>query len=195
MDSDYVDVAASMSVQTLLDNYKAFRNRAAQYKERHGIFAAPQAVSFSSGSIRGTCFDAGCAVVWCGPAQRHGQCRVCCRPIIGCRAVLWGTATAAYQIENTQNDDWAVFEKTCWQTIASQLAPGQAKPGHIHKLSDFPDEVLAKTDFDARLEDDLEITAAMKHNSFLFSISWSRLFPRPDMTDPDPMESLLPAPV
>ena len=24
---------------------------------------------------------------------------------------LWGTATAAYQIENTQDDDWAVFEK------------------------------------------------------------------------------------
>ncbi len=101
---------------------------------------------------------------------------------------LWGTATAAYQIENTQDDDWAVFEKDVLANHrVEQLAPGQAKAGHIHKLADYSAEVRAKkTDFDARIDADLAMAAAMKHNAYRFSISWSRLFPRPDMTEPDP---------
>ncbi len=101
---------------------------------------------------------------------------------------LWGTATAAYQIENTQNDDWAAFERDALQHRRfEQVAPGQAKSGHIHNLGDYPPEVLAKkTDFDARMDSDLAMAAAMHHNAFRFSISWSRLFPRPDQKEPDP---------
>jgi len=101
---------------------------------------------------------------------------------------LWGTATAAYQIENTQDDDWAAFERDALtHQRVEQLGPGQAKPGHINRLSDYSEEVrLKKTDFDARIESDLAMAAAMKHNSYRFSISWSRLFPRTDMTEPDP---------
>ena len=101
---------------------------------------------------------------------------------------LWGTATAAYQIENTQNDDWAAFERDALAHHRfEQVAPGQAKAGHIHNLGDYPQEVLdKKTDFDARMESDLEMAARMGHNAYRFSISWSRLFPRPEMTEPDP---------
>lgn len=101
---------------------------------------------------------------------------------------LWGTATAAYQIEDTQADDWAAFEREVMANHrVEQRAPGQPKPGHIHKLSEYSEEVRRKkTDFDARLESDLAMAAAMKHNSYRFSISWSRLFPRAEMTEPDP---------
>jgi beta-glucosidase len=101
---------------------------------------------------------------------------------------LWGTATAAYQIETTQDDDWAAFERdVVAHHRVEHRAPGQAQPGHIHKLTDFSEEVrLKKTDFDARIESDLAMAAAMKHSSYRFSISWSRLFPRQEMTEPDP---------
>ena len=102
---------------------------------------------------------------------------------------LWGTATAAYQIENTQNDDWAAFERdVIAQDRVLQRAPGQALPGHIHRLSDFPEDVRQKkTDFDARIESDLQLAAEMKHNAYRFSISWSRLFSTEEQTEPDPL--------
>jgi len=66
---------------------------------------------------------------------------------------LWGTATAAYQIEHTQDDDWAAFEASAIKEGRfDQLSPGKPKPGHIHKLGDWPEEVRRKkTDFDARI--------------------------------------------
>ena len=99
---------------------------------------------------------------------------------------LWGTATAAYQIENTQNDDWAAFERDALGNHRfAQVAPGQAEARHIHNLGDYPEEVRnKKTDFDARLDSDLALAAQMKHNAYRFSISWSRLFPRADQTEP-----------
>lgn len=101
---------------------------------------------------------------------------------------LWGTATAAYQIEDTHDDDWAAFER---DAVANQrfdtLGPGQAKPGHIHNLGSYSEEIRAKkTDFDSRIDSDIAMLAQMKHGAFRFSISWSRLFPRPDIKEPDP---------
>jgi beta-glucosidase len=100
---------------------------------------------------------------------------------------LWGTATAAYQIETTQDDDWAAFEREVMrQKRFSHLAPGKAQPGHIHRLGDYSDEVRRKkTDHDARIEEDLGLAAAMGHNAYRFSIAWARLFPRQDLVEPD----------
>jgi beta-glucosidase len=100
---------------------------------------------------------------------------------------LWGAATAAYQIETTQDDDWAAFEN---EALAhrrfSRLAPGKALPGHIHRLGDYSEEIRRKkSDFDARIESDLGTAAAMGHNSYRFSIAWARLFPTADKTEPD----------
>jgi beta-glucosidase len=100
---------------------------------------------------------------------------------------LWGTATAAYQVEGTQNDDWAVFEREVMQHHRfEQLAPGRAKAGHIHDLGNYSAEVRAKkTDFDDRMESDLALAAQLGTNAFRFSISWSRLFPTAEQTAPD----------
>ena len=101
---------------------------------------------------------------------------------------LWGTATAAYQIEGTQSDDWAAFEQDVIQHRRfEQLAPGKPRPGHIHRLGDYSQEIRQKkTDFDSRIEDDLAMAAAMGHQAYRFSISWARLFPSPAHTEPDP---------
>jgi beta-glucosidase/6-phospho-beta-glucosidase/beta-galactosidase len=101
---------------------------------------------------------------------------------------LWGSATAAYQIESTQEDDWAAFEHDVMQKgHFLRMAPGKAQPGHIYRLGDYSEEVRRKkTDFDARIDSDLGMAAAMKHNAYRFSIAWARLFPRPDLPEPDP---------
>ncbi|MBL9004984.1 MAG: glycoside hydrolase family 1 protein [Myxococcales bacterium] len=101
---------------------------------------------------------------------------------------LWGTATAAYQIEHTQDDDWAAFEAAVMKEGRfGTLGPGKAKPGHIHNLGSWPEDVRRKkTDFDARIDEDLAMAASMGHNAYRFSISWARLFPREDQRDPDP---------
>lgn len=101
---------------------------------------------------------------------------------------LWGTATAAYQIEHTQDDDWAAFEEAAMQSGRfGSLGPGKPQPGHIHKLGDWPVDVRRKkTDFDARIDEDLALAARMGHSAYRFSISWARLFPTEDQRDPDP---------
>ena len=101
---------------------------------------------------------------------------------------LWGTATAAYQIEHTQDDDWAAFEDAVIKEGRfGSLDVGKPKPGHIHKLGDWPEEIRKKkTDFDERIEQDLTLAATMGHNAYRFSISWARLFPSEDQRDPDP---------
>ena len=100
---------------------------------------------------------------------------------------LWGTATAAYQVETTQNDDWAAFEKSALQHQRfGQLGPGKALPGHIHRLGDYSEEIRRKkTDFDARIDEDLGRAAAMGHNAYRFSIAWARLFPDENRLEPD----------
>lgn len=101
---------------------------------------------------------------------------------------LWGTATAAYQIEHTQDDDWAAFEEAAMQSGRfGSLGPGKPQPGHIHKLGDWPVDVRRKkTDFDSRIDEDLALAARMGHSAYRFSISWARLFPTEDQRDPDP---------
>ncbi len=92
---------------------------------------------------------------------------------------LWGTATAAQQIESQQPTDWTAFEK---QALAEKkfekYDPKIANTGHIYKLGDYPAEVIEKkTDYDKRFAEDLDTAAAMKHNAYRFSLCWARLFP------------------
>ena len=69
--------------------------------------------------------------------------------------------------------------------------PGQAKPGHIRDLDKYSAEVRQKkVDFDNRYEADFSELAALGLNSYRFSLSWARLFPRGDMTEPIPPASL-----
>jgi beta-glucosidase len=100
----------------------------------------------------------------------------------------WGVAVAAQHVEHQQPSDWTAFEK---RVIAEGKTgtgdqPGQAKPGHIRDLDLASEEVRRKkVDFDSRYEEDFEQLAALGLNSYRFSLSWARLFPRPNMTEPD----------
>jgi beta-glucosidase/6-phospho-beta-glucosidase/beta-galactosidase len=100
----------------------------------------------------------------------------------------WGVAVAAQHVEHQQPSDWTAFER---RVIAEGNTgtgdrPGQAKPGHIRDLDLVSEEVRRKkVDFDGRFEDDFAALSQLGLNSYRFSISWARLFPSADMTEPD----------
>src|SRR5947209_8653909 len=72
---------------------------------------------------------------------------------------LWGTATAAHQVEggNTRND-WWLWEQT---------------PGHIR----HGDTSEVAADWWHRAEQDFALAAGMHHNALRLSIEWSRIEP------------------
>lgn len=76
----------------------------------------------------------------------------------------WGTATASYQIEGAWNEDgkgpsiWDAFTQT----------PGKIAEGHHGNIS---------CDHYHRLEQDVEMMAAMGLKAYRFSIAWSRILP------------------
>ena len=73
---------------------------------------------------------------------------------------LWGTATAAHQIEGGNvNSDWWVFEHQEGTPVAEPS--GDA------------------CDSWNRFEEDLDLVASMGLNAYRFSIEWSRIEPEP----------------
>jgi len=100
---------------------------------------------------------------------------------------LWGAATSDHQIERSQADDWTAFEKRARREKRQERGPsGNARPGHIFKIADVPEDWLdKKADFDTHFADDLKACKDMGHNAHRFSISWARLFPREGMTVAD----------
>jgi beta-glucosidase len=79
---------------------------------------------------------------------------------------LWGTATAAHQVEgdNTGNDWWR-FEQ---------------RPGAIWR----GDRSGKACDWWENAEQDLDLMAEMGHNSHRLSVEWSRIEPEPGRFDP-----------
>jgi beta-glucosidase len=77
---------------------------------------------------------------------------------------LWGTATAAYQVEGAATEDgrgpsvWDTFSHTPGKTNAG--ATGDVADDHYH-----------------RYKDDVQLMKALGVKSYRFSIAWSRLFP------------------
>lgn len=77
---------------------------------------------------------------------------------------LLGSATAAYQIEGAHDKDgrgpsiWDTFSHTPGKTLNGDT--GDVADDHYH-----------------RLDDDLDLMAALKLQAYRFSISWSRVFP------------------
>ncbi len=78
---------------------------------------------------------------------------------------LWGTATAAHQVEgnNSGNDWWA------WEQV----------PGHVRNN----DRSGLACDHYARFSQDLSLARQMGHNAYRFSIEWARLEPEPGRFD------------
>jgi beta-glucosidase len=84
------------------------------------------------------------------------------------RGFLWGTATAAHQVEgnNTSNQWWA------WE-----------QAGHTDGTSG-----LAADWWGGRWKDDLDRAAEGGQNAHRFSVEWSRIQPTPDTWDEDALE-------
>jgi beta-glucosidase len=101
----------------------------------------------------------------------------------------WGVAVAAQHVEHQQPSDWTAFERRVIREGKTDTGdqPGQAKPGHIRDLDTVSAEVRQKkVDFDNRYESDFQELAKLGLNSYRFSLSWARLFPRAEMKAPDP---------
>lgn len=90
------------------------------------------------------------------------------------RGFLWGAATADQQIERQQPSDWTAFE-------VRAAAEGRGIAG----LTQGARWLAHKADFDTHFADDIGRAADMGHNAHRFSLSWSRLFPREEMSKPD----------
>ena len=87
------------------------------------------------------------------------------------RGFLWGTATAAHQVEgnNTNNNWWA------WEQQVGHILDGQ-KSG------------LACDWWGGRWKEDLDRAAETGQNAHRFSIEWSRIQPTPDQWDESALE-------
>src|SRR5688500_5685736 len=87
------------------------------------------------------------------------------------RGFLWGSATAAHQVEgnNTNNQWWA------WEQIEGNIKNG-------HKSG------LACDWWGGRWKEDLDRAAETGQNAHRFSVEWSRIQPTPDRWDEDALE-------
>ena len=85
---------------------------------------------------------------------------------------LWGTATAAHQVEgNNTNNDWADWE----------AEPSRIKDNHRSGLAcDW---------WNGRWKEDFDLAIADGQNAHRFSIEWSRIQPAPDQWNDDALET------
>ncbi len=87
------------------------------------------------------------------------------------RGFLWGTATAAHQVEgNNTNNNWWAWEQ---------------EPGHI--LNGLKSG-LACDWWGGRWREDFDRAAETFQNAHRFSVEWSRIQPSPDKWDEDALE-------
>lgn len=79
---------------------------------------------------------------------------------------LWGTATAAHQVEGgNDNNDWHA-----WEQLGGKIANGDVSG--------------AAADHYARFDEDFALAQGMANNAHRFSIEWSRIEPQRDVYDP-----------
>lgn len=102
-------------------------------------------------------------------------------PITFPQGFLWGTATAAEQLEPTEHSDWAELLRKSYAGEGNPVA-GAA----IHDLHKYPAEVIRqKTAHTLKLSEDVGLMREMGANAYRFSIAWDRLYPRADMDKPE----------
>lgn len=87
------------------------------------------------------------------------------------RGFLWGTATAAHQVEgNNTNNNWWAWEQQ----------PGRIQNGHTSGLAcDW---------WGGRWREDFDRAAETAQNAHRFSVEWSRIQPTPDKWDEEALE-------
>jgi beta-glucosidase len=105
------------------------------------------------------------------------------------RGFFWGAALSGHQAETQQASDWTAFEDDVVRNrrFAADGAYGTTRPGHIRDFGQWSEPVQrAKSAFDTHYPQDIAAAGAMGLNALRTSIEWARLFPRADMTAPDP---------
>lgn len=98
------------------------------------------------------------------------------------KGFLWGTATAAHQVEGNNINNWSVWEL---QTAKTRAESAKRLWGNlpvwpkIAELATNPDNYVsgAAVDHYRRYEEDFDIIGSLGLNAFRFSIEWSRLEP------------------
>ncbi|MDX3111688.1 family 1 glycosylhydrolase, partial [Nonomuraea angiospora] len=80
---------------------------------------------------------------------------------------LWGTATAAYQIEGAVKEDGRGV--SIWDTFAHE--PGRTRDGHTGDVA---------CDHYHRWREDVELMSGLGVNAYRFSIAWPRVQPQGD---------------
>lgn len=91
---------------------------------------------------------------------------------------LWGTATAAEQLEPTDASDWAALMQKSYA--------GEGKPvagAAIKDLHHYPADVIRlKTAHTQKLAEDVALMKELGTNAYRFSIAWDRIFPSENAT-------------
>ena len=118
---------------------------------------------------------------------------------------LWGTATAAGQVEAMRGSDWDDFVLRARAEGRDAVDEnGQAAAGSVLAVTKVPindgggarrsaelrphpvDQLRARTGYDEKYAEDLAFAASMGTSAYRFSIAWERLFPTADTATPDP---------
>ncbi|MFO1470847.1 MAG: family 1 glycosylhydrolase [Turneriella sp.] len=94
---------------------------------------------------------------------------------------LWGTATAAEQLEPTEASDWAALLRKSYAGEGKPVAGAAIK--NLHEWSETV--IRLKTGHSTKLSEDVQLMKDLGNNAYRFSIAWDRLFPREGMATPD----------
>ncbi len=103
------------------------------------------------------------------------------QPITFPKTFLWGTATAAEQLEATQVSDWAEFIRKNYTGEGKPVAGAGIKDLHLWSEN----IIREKTAHNSRYKEDIQLMKDLGANAYRFSIAWDRLFPRENTTTPD----------
>jgi beta-glucosidase len=93
---------------------------------------------------------------------------------------LWGTSTAAHQVEGNNKNDWTEWEMTNASRLAEEARLRHEKnPAWAFKEALKPENyVSAKAcDHYNRFREDFDIAKSLGHNAHRLSIEWSRIEP------------------
>jgi len=102
-------------------------------------------------------------------------------PITFPKEFLWGTATAAEQLEETEHSDWAELIRKSYAGEGKKVE-GAA----IHDLHKYPAEVVRKkTAHNEKFAEDVALMREMGANAYRFSIAWDKLFPTEETKEPE----------
>jgi len=94
---------------------------------------------------------------------------------------LWGTATAAEQIEASDKSDWAAFIRKNYNGEGKPITSAGIKD--LHQWS--ANVVREKTSHITRYREDIALMKELGANAYRFSIAWDRLFTGAQSKTPD----------